>query len=56
MTTSEAGRITRYVDYWNPLVAVEALTPGEDAASRSLGRAPSAVAERWMIVLVTEGR
>ncbi|BBG01720.1 MULTISPECIES: nuclear transport factor 2 family protein [Pseudonocardia] len=26
--TDDTGRITRYVDYWNPLVAVEALTPG----------------------------
>ncbi|MEU4560521.1 nuclear transport factor 2 family protein [Actinoplanes sp. NPDC023936] len=26
--TDEAGRITRYVDYWNPLVAIEALNPG----------------------------
>lgn len=30
--TDEAGRITRYVDYWNPLVAIEALSPGEGAA------------------------
>ncbi|MBB2948762.1 hypothetical protein FB565_008548 [Actinoplanes lutulentus] len=30
--TDAAGRITRYVDYWNPLVAIEALTPGTDGA------------------------
>lgn len=30
--TDEEGRITRYIDYWNPLVAIEALTPDEDSA------------------------
>ncbi|WP_433832936.1 nuclear transport factor 2 family protein [Actinoplanes sp. CA-015351] len=30
--TDEAGRITHYVDYWNPLVAIEALNPGTDGA------------------------
>jgi uncharacterized protein len=25
--TDSEGRITRYLDYWNPLVALEALTP-----------------------------
>jgi uncharacterized protein len=30
--TDGAGRITRYVDYWNPLVAIEALTPGAGGA------------------------
>ncbi|WNG17794.1 nuclear transport factor 2 family protein [Cystobacter fuscus] len=29
--TDDEGRITRYVDYWNPLVAMEALTPDGDA-------------------------
>lgn len=27
--TDENGLITRYLDYWNPLVAIEALTPGD---------------------------
>jgi ketosteroid isomerase-like protein len=31
--TDDTGRITRYVDYWNPLVAIEALEPGEGAMS-----------------------
>lgn len=30
--TDQDGLITRYVDYWNPLVAVEALTPVDAAA------------------------
>ncbi|MEV4626988.1 nuclear transport factor 2 family protein [Micromonospora sp. NPDC049523] len=30
--TDDAGRITRYVDYWNPLVAIEALDPGTGGA------------------------
>ena len=30
--TDDAGRITRYVDYWNPLVAIEALDPGNSGA------------------------
>jgi len=30
--TDDAGRITRYVDYWNPLVAIEALDPGVGTA------------------------
>lgn len=25
--TDDQGRITRYLDFWNPLVAIEALTP-----------------------------
>lgn len=27
--TDDQGRIVRYVDYWNPLVAITALTPDE---------------------------
>lgn len=34
--TDDAGRITRYVDYWNPLVSIEALTPGESADDPAL--------------------
>jgi ketosteroid isomerase-like protein len=32
----EAGKITRYLDYWNPLVAIEALTPEQDAVEADL--------------------
>lgn len=32
----DSGLITRYVDYWNPLVAIEALTPEADVASADL--------------------
>lgn len=28
--TDDDGRITHYLDYWNPLVAIEALTPAAD--------------------------
>lgn len=31
-----SGLITRYVDYWNPLVALEALTPDEHAQTGDL--------------------
>lgn len=34
--TDEAGRITRYVDYWNPLVAIEALTPDQATPTSDL--------------------
>jgi ketosteroid isomerase-like protein len=34
--TNDAGRITRYVDYWNPLVAIEALTPADTTATSDL--------------------
>jgi ketosteroid isomerase-like protein len=30
--TDDHGLITHYLDYWNPLVAVEALTPGDVAS------------------------
>ncbi|MCE0538543.1 nuclear transport factor 2 family protein [Kineosporia rhizophila] len=30
--TDGEGRITRFVDYWNPLVAIEALTPADQPA------------------------
>ncbi|OZM75793.1 nuclear transport factor 2 family protein [Pseudonocardia sp. MH-G8] len=30
--TDDAGRITRYVDYWNPLAAVEALDPADNTS------------------------
>ena len=30
--TDDTGRITRYVDYWNPLVAIEALAPAQGRA------------------------
>ncbi|MDF2560357.1 MAG: putative isomerase [Microbacterium sp.] len=33
---NDAGLITRYVDYWNPLIAIEALTPDADIASADL--------------------
>lgn len=31
-----SGLITRYIDYWNPLIAIEALTPTMDVASANL--------------------
>lgn len=34
--TDDTGRITRYVDYWNPLIAITALTPDEAAPSGDL--------------------
>ena len=34
--TDDEGRITRFRDYWNPLVAIEALTPDEDAAGNGV--------------------
>lgn len=34
--TDDEGRITRYLDYWNPLVAIEALTPNGDPAVADL--------------------
>ncbi len=34
--TDDEARITRYVDYWNPLVAIEALSPGQVPAGADL--------------------
>lgn len=34
--TDESGKITRYLDYWNPLVAIEALTPDKETARPDL--------------------
>ena len=34
--TDDAGRITRYVDYWNPLVAIEALDAGDSSSGSDL--------------------
>ena len=36
--TDDEGRITRYSDYWNPLVALEALTPDGHEAEQSVVR------------------
>lgn len=33
---NDAGLITRYVDYWNPLIAIESLTPDTEIASADL--------------------
>ncbi|WP_338869506.1 nuclear transport factor 2 family protein [Myxococcus stipitatus] len=35
--TDEDARITHYLDYWNPLVAIEALTPTNVASGPGLG-------------------
>ncbi|QSQ17914.1 nuclear transport factor 2 family protein [Myxococcus landrumensis] len=35
--TDADARITHYLDYWNPLVAIEALTPTNVASGPSLG-------------------
>ncbi|WP_439663821.1 nuclear transport factor 2 family protein [Lentzea sp. HUAS TT2] len=35
--TDDDGLITRYLDYWNPLVAIEALTPDDALSDRELG-------------------
>lgn len=35
--TDDDGLITHYLDYWNPLVAIEALTPDEEPAHTSPG-------------------
>lgn len=33
---NDEGLITRYVDYWNPLIAIEALTPDAEITSADL--------------------
>ena len=35
--TDEDARITHYLDYWNPLVAIEALTPGDERSASEVG-------------------
>ncbi|WP_077489747.1 nuclear transport factor 2 family protein [Sinomonas mesophila] len=35
--TDNEGLITHFLDYWNPLIAIESLTPSEDAASAERG-------------------
>lgn len=37
--TDRDGLITRYVDYWNPLVALEALTPDDAVTASSVAGA-----------------
>jgi uncharacterized protein len=39
--TDADGLITRYDDYWNPLAAVEALTPSDPGATGTVGVAGS---------------
>ncbi|WP_410668679.1 nuclear transport factor 2 family protein [Amycolatopsis sp. cmx-4-68] len=35
--TDDDARITHYLDYWNPLVAIEALTPADVPSDTDLG-------------------
>ena len=35
--TNDEGLVTHFLDYWNPLIAIEALTPPEDAPGAEPG-------------------
>jgi ketosteroid isomerase-like protein len=35
--TDDEGLVTHFLDYWNPLIAIEALTPSEDAPGAEPG-------------------